>query len=101
MNIKKWSIDHTKGVLLSIITPLIFLPLVLYLFSYFQGYYFEQLWYKLMNNSSYQIKMLTISIISNLGWFYLFLNKEIYDIAMGIIIGSLMFAPYIIFIKFI
>ena len=45
--------------------------------------------------------MLTISIISNLGWFYLFLNKEIYDIAMGIIIGSLMFAPYIIFIKFI
>jgi len=100
MNIKKWSIDHTKGVLIALITPFIFLPIILYLFSYLQGYYFEQFWYKFINISSFQIKMLTLSIIPNLGWFYLFLNKEIYNISMGIIIGSLMFAPYIIFIKF-
>ena len=100
MNLKKWSIDHTKGVLISLITPFIFLPIILYFFSYLQGYYFEQLWYKFINISSFQIKMLTLSIIPNLAWFYLFLNKEIYNISMGIIIGSLMFAPYIIFIKF-
>ena len=100
MNLKKWSIDHTKGILIALITPFIFLPIILCLFSYLQGYYFHQLWYKFINISSFQIKMLTLSIIPNLGWFYLFLNKEIYNVSMGIIIGSLMFAPYIILIKF-
>jgi len=92
--------EHTKGLLLAVITPLIFVPLVLLVISWTQDYYFEQLWNKFTLNTQYRIKMLTISIIANLGWFYLFLNKERYNFAMGIILGSLLYAPYIIFIKF-
>lgn len=100
MNLRNWSMEHTKGLLLGIVTPLLFLPLVLFVFSWIQGYYFEQLWHKVIVNRPYQIKMLTISIIANLGWFYFFLNRERFNFAMGIILGSLCYAPYIVYIKF-
>jgi hypothetical protein len=100
MNLRKWSMDHTKGLLLGIITPLVILPLVLLVIGWTQDYYFEQLWSKFTYNNPYRIKMITISIIANLGWFYLFLNKERFNFAMGIILGSLVYAPYIIYIKF-
>lgn len=100
MNLRKWSLDHTKGLLLGIITPLIILPLVLLVVGWTQDYYFEQLWSKFVINNPYRIKMITISIIANLGWFYFFLNKERFNFAMGIILGSLIYAPYIIYIKF-
>lgn len=100
MKLGKWTMDHTKGALLGVITPLLFVPVVLLIVTWTQGYYFDQIWKKFAHNNPYQIKMLTLSIISNLGWFYFFLNKERYNIARGIIIGSLLFAPYVIYIKF-
>ncbi len=100
MKLRKWSIEHTKGLLLGIITPLIIFPVVLWGISITQNYLFEQLWNKFKYNSDYQVKILTISIIANLGWFYYYLNKERYNIAMGLIIASIAFAPYIIYVKF-
>lgn len=100
MNLRNWSMDHTKGLLIGLLTPIILAPLVLWVISMTQSYYFEQLWNKFSINKPYQIKIITISIIANLGWFYLFLNKERFNFAMGIILGSLFFAPYIIYIKF-
>ena len=92
--------DHTKGLLLGLITPIILAPIILWVISLTQSYYFDHLWYKFSLNKPYQIKIITISIIANLGWFYLFLNKERFNFAMGIILGSLVFAPYIIYVKF-
>lgn len=100
MNLRNFGIDHIKGIVLGIITPLIFVPLVLLVISWMQDYYFEFLWNKFTFDRSYQIKILTISIIANLIWFYLFLNKERYNIAMGVILGSIAFAPYVLYIKF-
>ena len=100
MNLRKWTMDHTKGLLLGIITPLILAPLVLWVLAMTQGFYFEQLWHKFSLIKPYQIKIITIAIIANLGWFYLFLNKERYKFAMGVILGTIIFAPYIIYIKF-
>jgi len=100
MNLRKWSKEHTKGFLLGFVTPLVLAPLVLWILSMTQDYYFEQLWNKFRLNKPYQIKIITIAIIANLGWFYLFLNKERYNFAMGIILGTVLFAPYVIYIKF-
>lgn len=100
MNLRKWTMDHTKGLLIGILTPIIFIPLVILIISWLQNYYFEQLWRKFTFNDQYQIKIITISIISNLIWFYLFLNKERFNIAMGVILGTIAFAPYILYIKF-
>jgi len=100
MNLRKWTMDHTKGLLIGILTPIIFIPLVILIISWLQNYYFEQLWRKFTFNDQYQIKIITISIISNLIWFYFFLNKERFNIAMGVILGTIAFAPYILYIKF-
>lgn len=100
MNLKNWSMDHTKGVLLGLLIPLLFIPIVLFFIAWTQDYYFEYLWNKFTLSGPYRIKIMTISIIANLGLFYFFLNRERYNIAMGIILGSICYAPYIIYIKF-
>jgi len=100
MNLRNWSMDHTKGLLLGIITPLVFIPIVLLLISWMQDYYFEQLWSKFSFNVHYRVKIMTIAIIANLIWFYLFLNRERWNLAMGVILGSICFAPYIIYLEF-
>ncbi|MFT5779690.1 MAG: hypothetical protein ACI837_002649 [Crocinitomicaceae bacterium] len=100
MNIKKWSWGHTIGGLLGLLTPLLVAPLVLLFLSYVQEYYFEMLWSKFANNDPYRIKILTIAIIANLIWFYVFLNRKKYDTAMGVILGSVAFAPYVVYVKF-
>ena len=100
MSLRNWSWNHTKGLFLGFITPLCVVPLVIYLSAVAQNYMFEQLWRKFTYNEPFQIKMITLSIIANLAWFYLFLNKSKYNLAMGIILGSMLYAPYIIYIKF-
>lgn len=101
MNLRNWTLNHTKGTLIGFVTPLLFIPIVLLLITWMQDYYFVQLWHKFSLNTSYRIKIITLSIIANLIWFYFFLNRERYDTAMGIILGSLIYAPYIIYIKFL
>ena len=96
MKIRKWTRDHTKGLLIGIITPLVFIPVVIFVITWLQNYYFEQLWHKFTLNNQYHIKIITISIISNLIWFYFFLNKERFNIAMGVILATIAFAPYIL-----
>ena len=100
MKSKNTSIDYLKGALIGIITPLIVVPIVLLIISWTQGYDFERLWGEFVRNETSRIKILTISIIANLGWFYFFLNREYFNIGKGIIIGSILYAPYIIYIKF-
>ncbi len=100
MNLRNWSKDHTLGMIFGILTPILLLPLVIYLWANYQGYSFSYMWDEFLRFSDPRIKCLTLSIIPNLFWFYRFLNKERYNVAMGIILGSMAFAPYIIYIKF-
>jgi len=95
-----WTKEHTKGLILGLITPIVVVPIVLFIISITQNYIFSQLWHKFNLNNPYQIKIITLSIIANLGWFYLFLNKDKFNFARGIIIATMLYAPYIIYIKF-
>lgn len=96
----KWSKDHTLGLLIGVISPLVFVPVVILIIGWMQDYDFSRLWDKFSFNYQYQIRIITISIISNLIWFYMFLNRERYNVARGIIIGAIAYAPYIVYIKF-
>ncbi len=100
MNLRNWTTDHTKGLIMGILLPVLCIPLVLLVLSWVQDYYFEQLWDRFVYQNQYRIRIITISIIANLGIFYFFLNRERYNIAMGIILGSILYAPYVIYIKF-
>lgn len=100
MNLRNWSREHSIGVLFGVLTPFVVLPLVIYLWAVYQGYTFNYMWREFLHFYEPRIKCLTLSIIPNLIWFYRFLNKENWNRAMGVIIGSIAFAPYIIYIKF-
>lgn len=100
MNLRNWNIEHTKGFFLGLLTPLVFAPIVLFLVGWTQDYPFSQVWTKFSYAMPYRIKIMTISIIANLIWFYVFLNRERWNMAMGVIVGTLCYAPYIIYIKF-
>ena len=100
MNLRNWTKDHTLGVVLGLVFPLLFIPLVVFVLGLVQGYDFSELWKRFVNLYQVRIQVLTISILANLGVFYFFLNRERYNLAMGIILGSILYAPYIIYLKF-
>ncbi len=100
MSLRNWSKGHTFGMLLGIITPILCVPILLLLLSWLQDYDFNYLCHKFTSNGPYRVKMLTLSIIVNLLWFYYFLNRSKWEYGMGVILGSIAFAPYVIYIKF-
>lgn len=101
MNLKKWSVSHTKGLLVGMLVPLLFVPLVLFGMAWMQDYSFDSMWFKFNHLSLFRSKTLSLSIISNLFWFYTSLNREKYDFAMGIILGSMCYLPYILYVNLI
>lgn len=95
-----WNSKRTVGTVIGALTPLVAVPLVMVLIAWSQNFYFSQLWYKFTHDDMVQSKFFSLAIIANLGWFYLFLNKERYDIARGIIIGSALYLPYILYLNY-
>ena len=64
------------GLIIGLLTPLLFLPLVLFLLSLYNGTSISSGWYMFTHNVHYTSKYLSLGCIPNLIWFYLFLNKE-------------------------
>lgn len=100
MNLRRWNKEHTLGLIVGVITPIIFIPLILLFLSWVQNYEFDRLYNEFMFSYQYHVKIITIALISNLISFYYFLNRERFDFAMGIIMGTIAFAPYVIYMKF-
>jgi hypothetical protein len=96
-----WNTKRTVGLIIGIVSPFVFVPLIILLISWSQNFYFSVLWHKFTGNMIAQSRFISLAIIPNLLWFYLFLNKERYDIARGIIIGSAIFIPFIIYVNLI
>jgi hypothetical protein len=100
MNLKNWTKNHTYGLIIGIISPLIFIPLVILMLSWIENFQFSQLMSKFMDASIVRSKIISIAIISNLIWFYLSLNREKWGLAMGIIVATMLFLPYILYVNF-
>ena len=64
------------GLLIGVCSPLLFLPIILFVMSIYDGYSFLNLWNKFMANNMDSSKFLSLALIGNLFWFYLFLNKR-------------------------
>jgi ABC-type sulfate transport system permease component len=93
--------EISLGLLIGFTSPIVFLPIVLLIMSISSGAGFEYFWSQLKNYSEFQSKYLSLAMISNLIWFYIFLNREKYEYTKGIIIGLLLYAPYMIYINII
>lgn len=101
MNLRNWSIAHTKGLILGLLSPIVFIPIVILLLAWVQNFHFSQLWHKFLTDQMITSKIVSIAIISNLLWFYLSINKDKYGFSMGVIIGTICFLPYVLYVNFI
>tara|TARA_B100001059_G_C17283516_1_gene309364 strand:- start:113 stop:418 length:306 start_codon:yes stop_codon:yes gene_type:complete len=88
------------GTLIGILTPILFLPVLILFLSLSKGIDFEVIWSQISNNNMNTSKYLSLAMIVNLLWFYYFLNKEQYHLTRGIILGMICFAPYMVYIYF-
>lgn len=100
MNLRKWNLSHTKGLLVGLFSPIVFIPIVIFVLAWMQNYPFDTIWNKFGNEVIFRGKYLSISCISNLLWFYMSLNREKYNFAMGVILGTICYLPYILYINF-
>lgn len=101
MNLRNWNKEHTLGLLLGILGPIVAIPMVVGILSLAQSYGYSAMWDMFQGNRAVMSKVISLSIIVNLGLFYLFLNKEKYNYAMGIILGSFIYLPVILYLNFI
>ena len=74
---------------------------VIVIMAEFQNYPFEYLWKQFLNMDMVRSKFLSLAIIANLLWFYLSLNRERYDLGMGIILGTILYLPYVLYVNVI
>ena len=87
--------------LLGFLGPMLYIPLTILILTKVHNTYFDVYWNMFLSLKSTQGKFISLSIIPNLLWFFFFLNREKYGTAMGIILGSALYLPYIIYINFI
>lgn len=88
-----------KGLAIGAISPLICLPLIVFILSQSYGQSFQYLWHQTLEFPEFSSRYLSLGLIGNLGWFYFFLNREQYFITRGIVFGMLLYAPFMIYVN--
>ena len=103
MNLRYWNRFHTYGLITGIVSVFLSTPLVCLIYPLidtrsFLG--FTNYWEMLFYNEVFRSKALSLAVIPNLIWFYIFLNKRNYNFSMGITLSSALFIPYVIYINY-
>jgi hypothetical protein len=84
-----------------VLTPIVFLPIIVFVLSQSNRTEFSYLWQQVVDSAEYQSRYLSLGLIPNLAWFYLFLNREKYAYTRGIIFGMLLYAPFMVYVNLI
>lgn len=93
--------ENVFGFLIGIISPIVFLPVVLLFLSFVQDTTVYYLWEQFKISDVHRSKDLSLSLISNLIWFYVFLNTDRYPYVRGILLGMFFYVPYMIYVNLI
>jgi hypothetical protein len=91
--------NNFLGFGIGILSPLLFIPIVLFILASVTSVSYGYIWEQFITFPEYTSKYTSLALISNLLWFYLFLNREYYDVARGIIFAMLCFIPYMIYVN--
>ncbi len=98
---KKLTKESVFGFIISVLTPIVFLPIIVFVLSQSNRTEFSYLWQQVVDSAEYQSRYLSLGLIPNLAWFYLFLNREKYAHTRGIIFGMLLYAPFMVYVNLI
>jgi uncharacterized BrkB/YihY/UPF0761 family membrane protein len=95
----KWTKEITLGLLIGVVSPFVFMLLIIFVMSDFDGTQFLSYFESVLSNFNYLSKYLSLGLISNLIWFYFFLNREKYEYTRGIILGMLCYIPFMVYVN--
>lgn len=95
----KWTKENTLGLLIGIVSPFVFMLLIMFVTSDFIFAQFLSYCESVLSNFNYLSKYLSLGLISNLIWFYIFLNREKYGYTRGIILGMLCYVPFMVYVN--
>ncbi len=98
---KRITKEHILGFLIGVLTPIVFLPVIVFILAQSRHSEFSYLWSQVNDSVEYLSRYLSLGLIPNLLWFYLFLNKEKYAYTRGIIFGMLIYAPFMVYVNLI
>jgi hypothetical protein len=98
---KKITKEHVLGFLIGVLSPIVFLPVIVFVLSQSRQTEFSYLWSQVNDSVEYLSRYLSLGLIPNLLWFYLFLNKEKYAYTRGIIFGMLIYAPFMVYVNLV
>lgn len=101
MNLRNWNKAHTYGLLLGLITPLLFIPIVLFIRAQIDDYNFTGLWNQMTYSKDARGINISLAAIANLVWFHLFMRREKYPLGMGVILATFVYLLYIVYLKFL
>jgi hypothetical protein len=98
---KKITKEHVLGFFIGVLSPIVFLPVIVFVLSQSRQTEFSYLWSQVNDSVEYLSRYLSLGLIPNLLWFYLFLNKEKYAYTRGIIFGMLIYAPFMVYVNLV
>ncbi len=101
MNLRRWTKDHTIGLILGLITPIFFIPVTIWIYSFIEHISFSKLFdlFRILNDM--KGKFISLACIANLGWFHLNIKKQNYNRGMGIILSTMLYLLVILYYKFV
>jgi hypothetical protein len=88
------------GLAIGALSPLICLPIIVFVLAQSYGQSFIYLWHQTLNFPDFLSRYLSLGLIGNLAWFYYFLNREKYFQTRGIVFGMLLYAPFMVYVNF-
>lgn len=102
MNLRNWSIDHTKGLMVGILTIVVCIFIVLWIFSLQTGHSYSLLFQRFTFLHEYTAKVISLAAIGNLPWFhFVSLKQGKWAFGQGIIVATVLDLIVMIVFKFI
>lgn len=94
MKLKYCTKNHLYGLILGVVTIIVFVPIILKAYDMFSVH---QSWFLYRVKS----KVISLASIANLGWFHYFIKKKKMELATGILIATFVSFFVIVYLKVI
>lgn len=102
MNLKNWSKEHTKGLIVGILTIIVSIFIVIWVLSLQNGLSYSVNFHRFTFFHDYTAKVISLAAIGNLPWFhFVSLRQGKWAFGQGIIVATVLDLLAMIFFKFI
>lgn len=102
MNLRAWSKEHTKGLIVGILTIIVCIFIVIWIFSLQNGLSYSVNFNRFTFLYDFTAKVISLAAIGNLPWFhFVALRKGKWAFGQGLIMATVLDLLVMIFFKFI